>query len=301
MGVPVVVAADDSPLLTIRLPRLGAIVGTILDENDVGLPEYDVIAYRNTRPRRIAAQAKSDDRGVFRLFGLKPGSYLVRTAAKDYDEGGYLPTFSRETRLVEQAIPVEVDVDQQIERVDVHPMPGRLYTLSVEVTAIPPTIPLPVSITLASDIGRDVVKAARHQFGPLPPGQYELFSQAPVEHPPGLQGDYRRIDLTQDTTVKIVLHHIPELRFNFAGGPAAQDRQSPVEVSARRKDLAGETPPEELHITNGRVQLAAGPWELVARVASMARFGPAAIPYPALRSFWSPMIWNRAGASPTNT
>src|SRR5580704_4377770 len=81
MGVPVTLAADDAPLLTIRLPRMGAIVGTILDENDVGLPEYEVVAYRNTRPPQIATRATSDDRGVFRLFDLEPGSYLVRAVA----------------------------------------------------------------------------------------------------------------------------------------------------------------------------------------------------------------------------
>ncbi len=47
-GIPVVASDDDSPLFTIRLPRFGAITGTVLDENDVGLPEYDVVAYRNS-------------------------------------------------------------------------------------------------------------------------------------------------------------------------------------------------------------------------------------------------------------
>jgi hypothetical protein len=110
---------------------------------------------------------------------------------------------------------------------------------------------------LASDAGRETVQAALHQFGPLPPGQYDLFAQAPVEHPPGIQGDYRRIELSGDTTVKIVLHQVPEMRFNFTGGP----ENAPV-VSARRKDLAGKTAPEVLKIANNRVQLAPGPWEL---------------------------------------
>ena len=81
-GVPLVVAENDSPNLAIRLPRFGAIMGTILDENDVGLQEYDVVAYRNTRPPRLVAHAKSDDRGVYRLHGLEAGSYLVRGAGK---------------------------------------------------------------------------------------------------------------------------------------------------------------------------------------------------------------------------
>ena len=52
--MPVTVGENDSAVLNIRLPRYGAIAGTVLDENDVGLPEHDVIAYRNTQPPRPA-------------------------------------------------------------------------------------------------------------------------------------------------------------------------------------------------------------------------------------------------------
>src|SRR5262249_18645680 len=45
-GRPIVLAADASTFVTIRLPRYGAITGTILDENDVGLPQQTVVAYR---------------------------------------------------------------------------------------------------------------------------------------------------------------------------------------------------------------------------------------------------------------
>src|SRR5689334_13353290 len=43
-GKPVIVAENDSAVLGIRLPRFGAIAGTVFDENDVGLPGHDVIA-----------------------------------------------------------------------------------------------------------------------------------------------------------------------------------------------------------------------------------------------------------------
>jgi hypothetical protein len=260
-GVPIVVAEKDSPTLAVRLPHFGTITGTVLDENDVGMPYYDVVAYRNTRPPQLVARARSDDRGMFRLFGLEPGSYLLRSVANQYEETSYLPTFSRETQTLDQAFPVQVDMDSQVDRADVRPITGRLFTLDVSVTPIPPNAvpPLPVTITLVSELGRETVQASSHRFGPLPAGEYEVFSQAPLEHGPGIQGDYRRITVSRDGGVPpIVLHQESEVQFTFAG---AADPGS-IRVLARRKDLAGTGTTEVLKLSDNRVQLATGPWQL---------------------------------------
>src|SRR5581483_3381974 len=45
-GLPVVVEGGGSANLVIRLQRLGAITGSVLDENEVGLRDHDVVAYR---------------------------------------------------------------------------------------------------------------------------------------------------------------------------------------------------------------------------------------------------------------
>jgi hypothetical protein len=258
-GIPLVLGENDTATIALRLPRFGAIEGTVLDENDVGLPDYDVLAYRNTRPPQFVTRAKSDDRGVFRISGLDPGTYLVRSAGKQYDDASYLPMFSRESEYVDQAFPVEVELDRDTVRVDVRPKTGRLYTLSV--TMIPvqtnPLVPLPVTITLVSDLGREVVTGPTHVFTSLPVGEYEIFSQAPLEDRPGLQGDYRKITLNRDTTLsRVVLREESDSFFTFTGVPEAK----PV-VLARRKDLAGTGPAEALKIENNRVRLAPGPWQ----------------------------------------
>jgi hypothetical protein len=259
-GVPIQVGESDSPHLSMRLPRFATITGTVLDENDVGLPEYEVVVYRNKRPPQLVTRAKSDDRGVFHLYGLEPGSYLVRASGKLYEEGGYLPTFSKESQIVEQAYAVEVELDQQLDRVEVRPNPGRLFTFTVEVVAYPISAvpPLPVTLTLVSDIGRETVQAASHRFGPLPAGQYELFAQAPLQGRVGIQGDYRRVSISRDTNLSIGLHEVPEMQFSFVG-PADS---SSLQVQGRRRDLAGETVPELMKLTKNRVQLAPGPWEV---------------------------------------
>jgi hypothetical protein len=116
-GMPVTVTENDSAILNIRLPRYGAIA----------LPDHDVIAYRNTQPPRPVARAKSDDRGMFRISGLEPGSYLVRTAGKQYDDISYLPTFGKESETVGQAFPVQVAMDEQVDRADIRPVTGRVF------------------------------------------------------------------------------------------------------------------------------------------------------------------------------
>src|SRR5689334_13316927 len=66
-GVPVVLAEEQAAFLNIRMPRFGAITGLAVDENDVGLPDHEVVAYRYAKPPRLAARAQADDRGVFRI------------------------------------------------------------------------------------------------------------------------------------------------------------------------------------------------------------------------------------------
>src|ERR1019366_2256683 len=92
-GQPVVLEQDQSTFLSIRLARFSSISGAIVDENDVGLPDHEVVAMTNTRPPRMLVKAQADDRGMYRIAGLDPGAYLVRTLARPFEDGGYLPTF----------------------------------------------------------------------------------------------------------------------------------------------------------------------------------------------------------------
>jgi len=258
-GTPITVAENDSSTLTLRLPHFGAISGSVLDENDVGLPDYEVVAYRNSRPMQAMARAVSDDRGVFRISGLPPGSYIVRCASRQYGEMGYLPTFSRETQTLNQALPIQVEMDQQVERADVRPIVGQLFTYSVGVATVPPGMQ-PVYITFATELGRETVQASSHTFGPVPAGPVEIFSQAPLDRREGFQEDYRKIMLTKNDGVNIVTREQTETQFIFGGDPV--DPRS-IQVLARRNDMAGPGEKEVLGLdSNRRVHLSSGPWQL---------------------------------------
>ena len=199
-GAPLVLDDSAPAFLAIRLPRWGAISGTVVDENDIGLPEHDVVAYRNTRPPQLVARARSDERGVYRISGLEPGTYLIRTAGAQYEEGAYLPTFGRESIPVENARLVDVDLDQQANNIDVRPFLGKLFTVSGGVIPDPPDTP--TKVTLATDMGRQTVTTVDgFQFAGLTPGAFEIYAEAPANPDPAvkLQGAYLSSTLSART------------------------------------------------------------------------------------------------------
>jgi hypothetical protein len=136
--------------------------------------------------------------------------------------------------------------------------------LTVEAVTVPPDPhdALPVTMTLASELGRETVQGNVHGFGPLPAGEYEVFSQAPLDRRSGFQGDYRKVSLSQDTTLKLVLHEELDVQFTFEGTSAANSDPGSIQILARRKDLAGPGAEQVLKLENKRAHLAAGPWQL---------------------------------------
>lgn len=258
-GTPVVLQENDNAALPIRLLRYGAISGTVVDENDLGLPDYGVAVYRQGQPPQLVAGARSDERGVYRVSGLEPGAYLVRSTAKQEEDEEYVPTFSRETLRPEQALMVPVYIEEETRGIDVHVLPGKLYTLAGAALTNPPGIP--VKVTLVSELGRQTVEGPAFRFPALPAGPYELFVAAAEN--PGVnreQAAYLRVALDKDANERLVLQEVRETRFDFEprpGDPGA------LQVLARRKDLAGPAPEEPLRLAAARAELAPGPWELL--------------------------------------
>lgn len=261
-GAPLTLTESETPFVTIRLLRFGSISGAVLDENDVGQPEFEVAAYRNTRPLQLVAHAAADERGVYHIYGLLPGSYVVRTLGKQLETVGYKPTFAHETEAADQARSVDVEMEQEAGEVNVRPLPGQLYSLAIEADTLEP-MDAPVTMTLVSAMGRQVVEAKGHTFSGLPPGDYEIFAQAPSDSPPELQTAYQRISLGRDSQVSLTLRRNRDVTFQFDGLPI-QAASGGVRVLARRKDLAGSHDAEVLKLVDGRANLAVGPWEFAA-------------------------------------
>jgi hypothetical protein len=176
-GTPIVLEKDSRFAAEVSLSRLGAVTGEIVDENGIGLPDVPVFAYRDTRPPRLAGQGTSDDRGMFRVAGLQPGRYRVRTGPKQLEDGiGLLPTYFGNTVTAENANAVEVRLDEDTGGVSIRPAAGKLLRLSGRLSAQGAP-----SVTLYSDSGRRVAavdSSGQFVFGELSPGRVELIAES---------------------------------------------------------------------------------------------------------------------------
>jgi len=266
-GVPIVVEQNAAPFLNLRLQRFGAIGGSVVDENDVGLPEHDVVVYRNSRPPQLAGKARTDDRGVYRIGGLEPGSYLIRTVGKQYEDGGYLPTFAGETARLDESRAVEVNLDQQVEDVTVKPFPGQLFQVAGQAQVFPP---VPVTVTLFSEMGSETVvsdSAGNFRFQPQAPGNYELFAQAPSSNSrAGMNAGYRPLQVDRDRTDhRITLGPMPDIRVILEDRQGQPVDPRKVQVVARRKELSGDGAPQPLRVSpppQSPAKLMPGRWEV---------------------------------------
>jgi hypothetical protein len=178
-GTPIVIGDEALFIAEMRLKRLGVITGEIWDENHLGIPGVRVFAYKAGKTLQPAASGESDDRGVYRIYGLTPGKYYVRTGPKELEgEHGLLPTFFGQTVRREGALVANVRLEEETALVTVEPLLGRLSTIQIATQAIPNVM---VNISLQTEFG---VKTARVPagtpavFNEMPPGHYEATADA---------------------------------------------------------------------------------------------------------------------------
>ncbi len=258
-GTPIVVEQDGRFTAELRLSRLGAVSGTVVDENEVGIPAVQVSAYRDGRPLRLAGQAASDDRGAFRIAGLEPGAYRIRTGAKQLeDQTGLLPAYFGDSTGAEGSIPVIVRLDDETGGLVIRPAQGRLLRLSGRVN-----VPGAQTVTLYADMGRSLaaVDASGHfSFEELTPGRVELIAESA---PPGRsQAGYASLWVSEDQDT-IVLDAAPapvvQFRCQDAGGKPFTSRD--VSLAMLRTSPA-EDPRSERAECGGSVTVGVGTWQM---------------------------------------
>ena len=103
IGTPIAVAAGQQVTsLQVRLPRGAVITGTVIGRNGEPAPAMTVTALRldrsligSARALTTIGRAMSNIDGVFRLYGLPDGDFVVmaRPDAPTDDAAGYAPTF----------------------------------------------------------------------------------------------------------------------------------------------------------------------------------------------------------------
>ena len=81
-GTPIQLADGQRLQVQLQITRGGVITGTVLDENAEAIPATAVRALRyvmqsGQRTLQSAGNGQTDDRGVYRIYGLQPGEYIV--------------------------------------------------------------------------------------------------------------------------------------------------------------------------------------------------------------------------------
>lgn len=179
-GMPFEIAPDaQSSFFQVRMRRLGAVAGSVVDENNVGIPDWPVHVYTAAKPVRHVAQTKTDDRGIYRIGELEAGNYVVRSGPGQLeDETPLLPTYFKYGTALESAEAVRVRVGETETDLVVRPVKGRLITLAGVFSS-----QVPATLTVITDTGRQVLGNSSGTPAPfsavVPPGAVEFLAEGP--------------------------------------------------------------------------------------------------------------------------
>jgi protocatechuate 3,4-dioxygenase beta subunit len=143
VGRTVAVGADQAvDRIDIALPRMSAIAGTVVDEYGEPLHDVavDVLHVQSVAGRVRALRARgrrTDDRGRYRVWGLPPGSYVVRVqvndAVADSDTRGYPPLYYPGRATVEEATRIGIEMARDVTNADVVVRPTPAMRVSGQV------------------------------------------------------------------------------------------------------------------------------------------------------------------------
>ncbi len=256
-GTPIVLDENSVFSTLLKMKRLGAVSGEILDENQLGLPGVSVYAYHAGPRLRLAATGVSNDRGAYRISGLEPGRYYVRTAPIELEGGrGLLPTFFGQAVTRNEARIVEARLDEESAGVNLEPLPGRLASLDGVVLGASAS-----SVTLFGDeVKREaaVGPGGTFLFEGLAPGSYEVMAQAE-----SLVAYQKLYVAGPRETVQLQLSAPPFVRIacEERSGKAMDARQ--ISIFVKRREGASDANPQRL-ACGQPASLAPGRWELAA-------------------------------------
>ncbi|MDP9171651.1 MAG: carboxypeptidase-like regulatory domain-containing protein [Acidobacteriota bacterium] len=179
-GIPFEVTAAGHNYFQVRMRRMGAITGTVLDRNNVGVPDWPVQVYTGRKPFRRVASGVTDERGVFRIGLLAAGVYVVRSASGTLEDGtGLLPSYYQSGTSFESAQAVRVRVGQTTPDIIIRVLQGRLYEITGSFSSV-----VPAHLTFLTDGGRVTIatispreRLAAFGVKDIPPGFTELVAE----------------------------------------------------------------------------------------------------------------------------
>jgi hypothetical protein len=248
-GQVISLAAGAAFTADIHLHRWGVITGTVIDENGEGIPGFTVNAITanpNVLTGRVSSAGITDDRGVFRITGLRPGRYYVATAPRQMPDGaGLLPTYYPGSLNLAESRAVTVDIDGETGNVQIQPIAGNLVRLSGIVAGAAAHGRSHVNVTLFRDVeSREMTAGPDGQFvfADLVPGRYTLVALLPDEHQQ--LAAYQPLELYGDRDgLAVNLSPAPELRVRLVDGHGAGYSDPQIMIFLSRVENGARTQP----------------------------------------------------------
>jgi hypothetical protein len=232
---------------------------------------------------------------MYRAGELVPGTYVVRNAAKQFDDAlSIVPTFYPDGNSLQQARAVEVDLDHSAQYIDFTPAQGRLFHLSGRVITPMVRDSGSATVELISDTGRisssfNSTNGA-FSFEGVAPGTYEMTAQ--LDRYSGYIT--LLVDRDQDN-IRIELGIPRPVQVLISEKEGGRIEQTAANVFARRKDLDADGP--VIPVVPNRTILAPGTWELAVSsaaayfpVAVQSYAGPTPVPSGSRADGWNPFV-----------
>ena len=186
-------AGDKKEALNLRLAPLGSVSGRVVDADGEPVEGADVtlvtgpLGYFSTRDT-------TDDKGRFRLDGLRPGKYRVKAAAPALPtsppapeirtdgtaEVRYVPTYYSGATEYKSATRVEVGTGAEVGGIEIRLARAPMVRLSGKVLGVPPEAPganLMFSQTTGSRSVGGVRKDGTFEVWNIDPGKYFLTAR----------------------------------------------------------------------------------------------------------------------------
>ena len=226
--------------IDITLARGGAIAGTIVDEFgepvqgvELSALQIQVIAGRR-RALRVSSIGpnRTDDRGHYRLFGLAPGTYVVRAQVRDAVAGdGYAPLYFPGALNVDQGTPMKVELGTAVSAVDFTLTPTgahRITGMIVDVAGKPGPGRRGVLMAVSERSGATQLEPTTVSAGAdgafvfpnVPPGDYVLQSIAIADS----RGAIPQSMLFASSFVTVTTEDPPPVQLRLSAGATLRGR-----------------------------------------------------------------------------
>lgn len=106
-GTPIQLGDGQKFAASLQITRGGVLTGTVLDEAGEAIPGTQVRALRfvlqyGERTLRPAASGATDDRGIYRIYGLDPGEYIVAATPRNPGGGPNIEALRSEMEALRQ-------------------------------------------------------------------------------------------------------------------------------------------------------------------------------------------------------